>query len=494
MAVEAIRTASRRPPWREHVLYLGLVALLVATTLNGLTVDWRVLGSDITLRPDQLVIVLLFPLLVLESLRGGVRVRLILFDWVVLAFLVSNGVASLLFSPARNASLKGTLLLACYGGMYFAVRQILANRAEWLPRASNWVLGLGIAQAAYSIVALLLYTRGHVIGGVQIGHLSEASVATEGTFWEANILGAYLCLIALFLAVRYLFRSTTDAGTIYVAGFFLASVALPLTVTRAAGGALVLGLGGLLAILFAQRQTIAAWRTRATAVLVTLACAVLLTATVMNSLVSTASSYPNLLMERWIPSRWMSAGADREVASAHPAPQRGMATGRPRGEASSVRTTGSDRAAADSREPSEPRAVVQASRSSVDGRVQAWVLALRAWRERPILGHGTLAGTSIIKEGWWYSSLVQALYDTGLLGFGILLWMHVAAIALPVRVWRRARGGPMQANLLGFAVGNAVLLLTSQFSSFWFVGFPWVFLGVTMGAVAVGSTVKRQPA
>jgi hypothetical protein len=105
------------------------------------------------------------------------------------------------------------------------------------------------------------------------------------------------------------------------------------------------------------------------------------------------------------------------------------------------------------------------------------------WRESPILGHGTLAGNAGIKEGWWYSSLFQALYDTGLLGFLLLLGIHLGGVVYPVLTWVRSRRSPMSANLLGFGVGNALLFFTSQFSNFLFVGFPWVFLGLSMGAV-----------
>jgi hypothetical protein len=36
-----------------------------------------------------------------------------------------------------------------------------------------------------------------------------------------------------------------------------------------------------------------------------------------------------------------------------------------------------------------------------------------------------------------------------------------------------------------------VLVLTSQFSNFFFLGFPWVFLGLSLAAVDVWS--KAQP-
>jgi hypothetical protein len=338
--------------------------------------------------------------------------------------------------------------------MYFVVRQILANRREWLPRANNWVCGLGIAQAAYALIAVVLYAFGYVIGGLEIGHLTEGSVATKGTFWEANLLGGYLGLIALFLAVRYVFRSESAGGGTYLVGVFLTSLALPLTVTRAAGMAFVLGLLAIAWIVGAYRSEIPEWRTRTIKVVVVLGCVLLLTATAMNALVSTLSSYPNLLLERWTPISWAPVNEEADAANASPI------------KPNAIR-----------------RRVTQTSRSSAEGRMGAWGRAVDASRERLILGHGTLAAVNVIKDAWWYSSLVQALYDTGLVGFSLLLWIHVAAIVYPVRTWLRARGSPMSANLLATGIGNTVLFFTSQFSNPLFVGFPWVFLGLTMGAV-----------
>lgn len=459
-----VRPASSRI-WQRRIdalVNIGLVALLIASTLNGLSFEWGVLGTELTIRPDQVVLVCLLPVLALACLLGRLRLHFILFEWVVLGFLLSNVAASMLFSPARNASLKGTVLLGGYVSMYFVVRQILANRGEWLSSALNWMCGLGIAQAAYCLLAVGLYAFGFVIGGLQIGHLTEGSVAIKGTFWEANLLGAYLGLIALFLTVRYVFSVTRAGSRTDLLGVFITSLALPLTVTRAAGAAFVLGMLAIAVVVWVYRDEIGEWRTRVGKIAVTLGCTVVLTVTAMDALVSTLSGYPNLLRERWMPISWIPIGEEATVVGVTGPPAR------PPGINRTVELEG---------------AVTHASRSSVDGRIDAWVRAIEASRDRPILGHGTLAGANLIKEGWWYSSLIQALYDTGLVGLVVMLWIHVAAIAYPLRTWLRTRQGPMSANLLGFGIANTVLLLTSQFSNPLFVGFPWVFLGLSMGAV-----------
>jgi hypothetical protein len=435
--------------WVDRLVHPGLAGLLIASTMNGLSADWAVFGREITVRPDQVVLVFLLPILALAYGLGRFRLHLNRFEWVVLAFLFTNFASSMLISPSQSASLQGAALLGACVAMYFVTREIISNRAEWLGGATNWVVCLGIAQALYCLTALILYYFGYVIGGLQIGHLSEASVAIEGTFWEANLLGAYLALIALFFTVRYVLAPEGQRGGTYLLGLFITSLALPLTVTRSAALALALGMSATALIVCAYRREIHGWRRKAGRIVVVLGCVLLLTVTVMNALVSTISRYPNLLLERWIP---ISLAPAIEV---------------------DVPTTGG--------------AVTQASRGSMEGRLDAWWRAMEYWWERPIFGHGTLAGGNVIREGWWYSSLVQALYDTGLLGFLVLLWIHVGAVFYPVRAWLRTRRNPMSANLLGFGLGNAVLFFTSQFSNLYFVGFPWVFLGLSMGAVAAYS-------
>lgn len=466
-----------RSLWQERIdtfVKVGLTGLLIASTLNGLTFDWQVFGREITVRPDQVVLVVILPLLALAVILGRFRLHLILFDWVVLGFLVSNVTSSLLVSSSRNASLQASVLLGAYAAMYFVARQIVANRARWLGAASDWVLGLGIAQALYCLLAVVLYSFGYVIHGLQIGHVSETSIAIEGTFWEANLLGAYFAVIAVFITVRYMLRPERNGGGTYLLGLFITTLALPLTLTRAAGLAFVLGMSAIALIVWIYRRELLAWRTRAVRIGLAVACASALTVTAMNDFVSTLSRYPNLLVERWIPGSWIPTSEETRAEAAKRLPTVEPAAAAPAGRPA---------APASRNAPIVEGQVTLSSQSSADGRLDTWLLAAERWRQHPILGHGPLAGAGATKDGWWYSSLVQALDDTGLLGLALLLWIHVAAIVYPLMAWLRTRRSPMSANLLGLSVGNAVLFLTSQFSNSFYVGFPWVFLGLTMGAV-----------
>ena len=107
---------------------------------------------------------------------------------------------------------------------------------------------------------------------------------------------------------------------------------------------------------------------------------------------------------------------------------------------------------------------------------------IEGWRERPLLGHGTFGGKATGRD-YWMSSFIQALYDTGLLGAVALLAMYLVVMVAPWRASSRALDAGERDLFLACAIGNALLMLTSQLASFLWVGFPWIFMGLTTAAV-----------
>jgi hypothetical protein len=57
----------------DRVLYVGLIALLIAGTMNGLALEWHGGGTEFTLRPDQAVLILMLPLVFLALVIGRFR-------------------------------------------------------------------------------------------------------------------------------------------------------------------------------------------------------------------------------------------------------------------------------------------------------------------------------------------------------------------------------------------------------------------------------------
>jgi hypothetical protein len=123
----------------------------------------------------------------------------------------------------------------------------------------------------------------------------------------------------------------------------------------------------------------------------------------------------------------------------------------------------------------------------VVGRAKVFKQGFEGWRKRPLLGHGTFGGEAT-GQAYWMGSFSQALYDTGLFGAVALLAMYLVVMVAPWRASRRALDAGERDLFLACAIGNALLMLTSQLASFLWVGFPWIFMGLTTAAVVAMRT------
>lgn len=126
------------------------------------------------------------------------------------------------------------------------------------------------------------------------------------------------------------------------------------------------------------------------------------------------------------------------------------------------------------------------------GRLLGYKAAWTSFLERPLLGKGTLsAETSIYNpytglyqermggEGWLTGSGIQALHDTGILGFAILMGLFGILIWKNYRLFLRLP--PTDGDrilVMGFLGGNIILLITSQLSSPLWTAFPYIFWAI----------------
>jgi hypothetical protein len=132
------------------------------------------------------------------------------------------------------------------------------------------------------------------------------------------------------------------------------------------------------------------------------------------------------------------------------------------------------------------------------GRVQGYMVAWKSYLDRPILGKGTLsADTQIYNpyegqyqermggQGWLTGSGIQALHDTGIVGFVILMSLFGVTIWKNYKMFKRLTRGDLGRGIaLGFMGGNIVLLITSQLSSPLWTAFPYIFWAVNMEFLA----------
>lgn len=446
--VPAVVDAGPTPTsWSDRVLFGGLVALVVAATMSGLRTDVTIRGRELTIRPDQVVLLALLPAIAVALTRRGLARWWSALHLPVFALLAANAVASVTASGVRDVSLQGTALMTVYVAMYTGVVVLIADRPAWAPRLLAVVVGLGFAHALYGTAAILLFASGVDVGGVMFGQVGPHSVTAKSTFPEANLLAAFMLLLAIFSAVRLVSASGGVRRAAWLGGFCLAGLVLVLTVTRAAWLAFLLGLLLLgLALLIrgrSPRQVLAAMRP----VFLGLAVIAVLSLLVCDPLLSRLWGEEHVLLTRVYSLSFLAAPpADcRNDAAVQGAAGVGSCT-------------------------------------SVAGRVNMFKQGLEGWRKRPLLGHGTFGGEAT-GHGYWMGSFIQALYDTGVLGAVALLAMYLVAMVAPWRASSRALDAGERDLFLACAIGNALLMLTSQFASFLWVGFPWIFMGLTTAAV-----------
>ena len=433
--------------WSDRVLFGGLVALVVAATMSGLMIDVTIWGREFTIRPDQVVLLALLPFIIVALRRRGLTRWWSVLHLPAFAFLAANAVASVVASGVRDVSLQGTALMSIYVAMYIGVVVLITDRPAWARRLLAVVIGLGFVHAVYGTAAIFLFASGIDVGGVLRGQVGPRSVTAKSTFPEPNLLAAFMLLVAIFSAVRLVSTAAGIRRAAWFSGFCLAGVVLVLTVTRAAWLSFLLGLLLLgLALLIRRkspRHVLAAMRP----VLLGLAVIALLSVLVCDPLLSRLWGEEHVLLTRIYSLSFL------------------------------VDTP------ADCREdPAVRGSASVGSCTSVAGRVKLFTKGFESWRERPLLGHGTFGGKAIGSE-YWMGSVVQALYDTGVVGALALLAMYLVVIVAPWRASSRALDPGDRDLLLACAIGNALLMLTSQVASFLWVGFPWIFMGLTTAAV-----------
>ena len=290
------------------------------------------------------------------------------------------------------------------------------------------------------------------------GQVGPLSVTPKSTFPEANLLAAFMLLLAIFSAVRLVSAPGGARRAAWFGGFCLAGLVLVLTVTRAAWLGFLLGLFLLgLALLIrgkSPRRVLAAMRP----VLLGLVVIAVLSLVVCDPLLSRLWGEEHVLLTRVYSLSFLAgtpANCGDDVAG-----QGAAGVG---------------------------------SCTSVVGRREMFMEGLEGWRERPLLGHGTFGGRAT-GRGYWMSSFIQALYDTGLLGAIALFAMYVVVMVAPWRASGRALDAGERDLFLACAIGNALLMLTSQLASFLWVGFPWIFMGLTTAAVIAMQAQHRNAA
>ncbi|MHB0866078.1 MAG: O-antigen ligase family protein [Thermoleophilia bacterium] len=400
----------------------GLVILLISTQLSGLSVN----SGQFTFRPDEVVFVYVMLIWMALFLQRRARLHFTLLDIPITGLVVMGFVSSYLYSNDTYYSYRSLLLQMVYMAMYYFTVNVLLDHRDRIDLAVKLMMGLAALHGLYAVVALAAYMGGLNLGGISYSHLSTLGIpSTAGFFPEANILGAFAAVMLAF----FLTHLVTQGGTgimkprIVALGTLVLFMVALTSLTRSAWvGIIIL----VLVIPFYAKPKWNVINPRA----VGLILAVFLGFGVfafpaVNYVFSSASGRTNPLTDRLLN-------------------------------------------------------IFNTESSSVEGRSRIQAVALEEWKARPIVGHGVLSMRvgKLSTRGWLFSTMVQSLHDTGIIGGFFFLWIHFAPMVYAFWASTKTKDRLRKASLVAFGLGTIIIAISSQLSSFFWLGFPWVYLGI----------------
>ncbi len=406
--------------------------LAVAVTLDHYTLD--VAGARIKL--EHVVLAALLALGAVAALRGRRPPIPGALLWIP-AWLLVTALASLVNAPAPATSLRHTAMLALVTSGAFVTYALLDSPAR-LRRAVGLLAGLGVLEALAALGAAGLAQLGGT-WGTQPGFIGTR--VPYGTLWEANILGSYLAaagtlLVFLLLAARRLRPALILAG-----GLAVLLVALGLSATRAAWVAFPLGVAAGLAALLLLPGGLPRPR-RPVAVNTALGAGAF------------GLAVAALLLTPAVLPRAAQGLAGRTALAIY-----------------------------------DPR-----TDPSVAARAGSLSTAWAGIAAHPILGNGAGSFAAVYSDaqgepGWLSNLELHLLYDSGLLGLGLVL---AGAALLVAGAWRGLRrGGAAAAGLVPslaalLAVG-VVLGVAYQTTEATWLGYTWVYAGLLARAAQLAN-------
>lgn len=416
-------------------LWRGAILLLLASQFNGFRFDY----GAFTFRPDQLVLLVVAGIVLVYFVAGRFKLFRTVLDIPIVAFLLVGLLASALNSPDQAYSYQGLMLQVVYAGMYFMVVNILLNFRDKLDDTIKAFLLIAIAHSIYAIVAFVSFQVGVNIGGISSAHYGSLGLpSTSGFFQEANLFAAGIVLAVVLFSVHIVSYTDTKLfrNSLMAFGLIVTITVVATSMTRSVWVGLVIVL---IILPFYSRPRRNIINPKALGIICAFAVTLgLVILPALNYAFSTTSGDENALYTR------MSE-------------------------------------------------LVDFSSGSGAGRLDVQDIAFERWDEKPIIGHGILSlegREGSYGRGWFYSSFVQSLFDTGLAGALLIILIHVIPIIYALYAARMTRSPLRRVTLVGLALGALVMAVASQASSFFWLGFPWIFLAILI-AIAK-STIEDE--
>ena len=173
-----------KPEW-------GIYALVLASVCTAVSVE----VGPFTIRPEQVITVLLAVIVFLFLISGKRSAILTSLDWLIVSYLLLNVLSSLLHAPDVKTSLQKCLLLTVTFISYFVGTQLITTQ-KILSHLISLLIGIGVVEAIYGIISVYLFTSGIDIGGA---HAPYGDIYARGTFIEGNIFGSFQMIVGLIL-------------------------------------------------------------------------------------------------------------------------------------------------------------------------------------------------------------------------------------------------------------------------------------------------------
>ena len=387
---------------------------------------WNFELKDMTIRIEQIALIILIIGWLPGLLTGKNRLHRVPLLLPIMGYIGVNFLSSALYAPDKGVSYRGSLLLTLYALMYVFSVIVLQEYPEKIKSAVRFLLIMGFLQAAYSLISLFAHYGGVNLGGITLGHI-ESAVSLQGSFLEPNLFAAFVAAVSL-LFIAFLAGEKGVINRVWASvglGFLL--LALIFTYTRASW---IGFLTGLILLIFIQSPQRNFFNPRTAAIAVTMILILLLVVLPFANAIA-------------------SDTVNKRISN-----------------------------------------IFDFSGGSGEGRVIVQKEAIERWHNGVLLGNGTLSLPAIPPAGSWiYSSMLQALHDTGIIGMLLLLWFQIGVIIIILKGYINSKDPFFKAALAGFAAGSIALMIASQASSFLWLGFPWIYAGL---AVAVAQFVAKN--
>ncbi len=436
-------------PWAGLVIIVGLlgaVILLVGWPFSGvatlmlaaLLTHYHIDISRVSLRPEHLALLAVALVAGWQWVMQRGRLRLPLAAWLALAWWGANLLSGAFFSPATLYTLQNAVRVGAGVLTFLLVLNLIPDRRQWW-WAVWFYLGAGVAEAAFGILARILYPFGINLG-IQVGWTFTEPIP-YGTFEEGNLFGSHSAAWALVLLMILLvagnWRRPTVRQVLLLGGLSCLLLGLFLSLSRAAW--LMFAAGLVLVWAFHRRNS---W---------VQANRFLLAATLAPFVI-----FLVLSIAPFLPASWPFV--NRLQSFLH---------------------LGAD--------------------PTFSARLEDWTLAIGDWLRQPLTGWGpgsfaAFYGALRYRPAWIGSLSVRLLQETGLLG-ALAFITYLLALLLPAfKLSGRLNVPRDRAALLGLVIAYIALLSIAYQSTdgIWLAA-SWIHAGLIAAGTRVLAPSQHEP-